>query len=56
MVLEAYSLGFNNVSFSESKQLGMILNELPQIHYTVELDALVFCPKVGSKVSVDVIV
>jgi DNA-directed RNA polymerase subunit E'/Rpb7 len=44
-------LGFNNVSFSESKQLGMILNELPQIHYTVELDALVFCPKVGSKLT-----
>jgi len=43
-------LGFDNVKFTENKCRGMILNELPQIHYSVELDALVFCPEVGSKV------
>lgn len=44
-------LGFENVTFSEKKRLGMILNEFPQVHYTVELDALIFCPEeIGSKV------
>lgn len=43
-------LGFDNVEFSEKKGRGFILNELPQVHYSVELDALIFCPEVGSKV------
>ena len=44
-------LGFDNIKFSDDKRVGMIMNELPQVHYTVELDALLFCPEVGSKVS-----
>jgi hypothetical protein len=44
-------LGFDNVMFSKNDSTGVILNELPHIHYTVELDALVFCPEAGSKVS-----
>lgn len=43
-------LGFDNVKFSNDDSCGVILNELPHIHYNVELDALVFCPEVGSKV------
>lgn len=44
-------LGFDNVTFSKNDSSGVILDELPHIHYTIELNALVFCPKVGSKVS-----
>lgn len=45
-------LGFDNVKFSEEERRGKIMNELPQVHYIVELDALVFCPEVGSKVRI----
>ena len=31
---------------------GWIMNELPFIHYNATCDALVFCPKVGSEVSI----
>lgn len=44
-------LGFDSVTFSKNDSSGVILDELPHIHYNVELNALVFCPKVGSKVS-----
>lgn len=43
-------LGFDSVKFSNDDSYGVILNELPHIHYNVELDALVFCPEVGTKV------
>lgn len=43
-------LGFDNVEFSEENGGGRVMNELPQIHYSVELDALVFSPEIGSKV------
>ena len=43
-------LGFDKIKFSNDDPCGVILNELPHIHYNVELDALVFCPEVGSKV------
>jgi hypothetical protein len=50
-------LAFDNVKLAKDKKTGeashgVILNELPQIHYTVELDALVFCPGVGIKVCI----
>lgn len=47
-------LGFENLKvLSENKNAvsGIILNELPHIHYRVSTDALVFNPKPGSKMS-----
>jgi DNA-directed RNA polymerase subunit E'/Rpb7 len=41
-------LAFSNVVVKEDGK-GMILNELPYIHYSVACDALVFCPTVGVK-------
>lgn len=52
--IEGILLGFDKVKFSSDQSGGRIMNELPQIHYTVELDALVFCPQVGNKVSMSV--
>jgi hypothetical protein len=48
-------LAFDNVKILGGEQegelgRGRILNEMPQIHYRVLLDALVFCPVVGMKV------
>jgi DNA-directed RNA polymerase subunit E'/Rpb7 len=47
-------LGFENLKvLSENKNAvsGIILNELPHIHYRISTDALVFNPKPGSKMS-----
>ena len=47
-------LAFENLNImSENKGAvsGIILNELPHIHYRVSTDALVFCPTPGSKLS-----
>lgn len=48
-------LAFDNVKLVADKGAGsghgVILNELPHIHYLVELDALVFCPVVGKKLT-----
>ena len=47
-------LAFENVkilSDSKSNVVGMIINELPHIHYSVSTDALVFCPVPGCKMS-----
>ena len=50
-----YSDGFEGVllSFENVKTLGQgsILNELPHIHYDVEMDALVFRPTIGCNLS-----
>jgi hypothetical protein len=45
-------LGFDNVTLAndENSGMGVILNEFPYVHYSVELDALVFAPEVGSRV------
>ena len=44
-------LSFHNIRIISNSGNGMILFELPHIHYHVRFDALVFCPKVGSKVN-----
>jgi RPA43 OB domain in RNA Pol I len=47
-------LSFENVkilSDNKGSVVGMILNELPHIHYRVSADALVFCPSPGCKMS-----
>jgi hypothetical protein len=47
-------LAFDKVKIKTDKHSrgrGMILNELPYIHYNVSCDALVFCPTLGCKVS-----
>uniref|UniRef100_A0A7S2UC88 RPA43 OB domain-containing protein n=1 Tax=Attheya septentrionalis TaxID=420275 RepID=A0A7S2UC88_9STRA len=49
-------LAFDNVKILGREQegdlgRGRILNEMPQIHYRVLLDALVFCPVVGMKLT-----
>lgn len=44
-------LTFENVKIIGNSGHGVILNELPHIHYKVAFDGLVFCPEVGCKVS-----
>lgn len=47
-------LAFENVeilSDNKSNVVGMIINELPHIHYRVATDALIFCPVPGCKTS-----
>jgi DNA-directed RNA polymerase subunit E'/Rpb7 len=43
-------LAFNNLKIAKGGR-GEILNELPYIHYTVQCDALIFCPAKGGKLS-----
>ena len=31
---------------------GRVLNELPHVHFNVEAEVVVFCPEVGSRVSI----
>jgi DNA-directed RNA polymerase subunit E'/Rpb7 len=40
-------LAFENVNIVRKE--GVILNELPPIHYSVEMDGLVFCPTIGTE-------
>jgi hypothetical protein len=40
-------LAFDKVNIVRKQ--GVILNELPPIHYTVEMDGLVFCPTIGTE-------
>jgi DNA-directed RNA polymerase subunit E'/Rpb7 len=44
--MKGIPLAFNNMKLLKDGQ-GMILNELPHIHYSLVCDALVFAPKVG---------
>ena len=45
-------LAFDNVTFEtdNKKSGGMILDDMPHIHYLIEADVLLFCPDVGIKV------
>lgn len=46
--LKGVLMAFENIKIKES---GTILNELPHIHYNITVDALVFSPSVGYKLS-----
>ena len=43
-------LTFENLEVIGNGGHGMVLDEIPYLHYKVGFDGLVFCPKVGSKV------
>lgn len=49
--LDGVLLAFDSVAIGgKDSPHGMILNEQPQVHCSVEFDALLFCPTIGSKV------
>lgn len=48
--IKGIPLAFNNVKLTKDGK-GMILNELPHIHYNVACDAIVFAPQKGDSLS-----
>ena len=43
-------LTFENIQVIGNGGYGMVLDEIPYLHYKIAFDGLVFCPRVGSQV------